>query len=69
MAQKNGKQPEVAVIVDDRGRFQGQFGGSDAAREAESFLRDVQKGGVKHLRGASIVTGEKALEAIKKGQI
>ncbi len=65
----SSRKPEVAVIVDDNGRFQAQFGGSGARYEADQFLRDTQKGGVKHLRGASIVEGERALEVLKKGQI
>lgn len=55
----------IAAIVDDNGHLQGQFHGFGAQTDAESHLRTCQAGNVKHLRGATVVTGDKARKAIR----
>jgi hypothetical protein len=70
MAEKNGaKDRELAAVVDDSGRLQAQFGGIDAADDAKSFLARATAGKVKHLHGATVVTGDKAREAMEKGRL
>lgn len=69
MSEKQEKGEEVAVVIDDNGRPQAQFGGFGATQDAKSFLKDAQNGGVKHLRGATVVSGERAKEALRKGQL
>ncbi len=68
MADGQRRDPELAVVVDDNGKLQAQFGGDGAKEEAGQFLKDCG-GRVNHLRGASIVTGEDAKKAIQNGRI
>lgn len=63
------KEVEVAAIVDDSGRIQAKFGGQGAKQEAQSFLMDALKGGVKHLRGATVLSGPEARKAIENGRV
>jgi len=58
---------EVAAIVDDNGRLQAQFGGWGAEQDAQQHMDQCK--GVDHLRGATIVTGDKAREAIEKKRL
>lgn len=59
----------TAVVIDDHtGRVQAYFQGFGAKEDAERFKRGTQHG-VKHLSSTSVVTGEKAKRAIKKGRI
>ena len=69
MAKKKDDPSKIAAIVDDNGHLQGQFQGFGAQQDAESHLRYCQRSGVKHLQGATIVTGEKAREAIRKKRL
>lgn len=60
---------ETAVVIDKNGIVQAKFIGFDAEKDARGFLRDCQQGGVQHLRGAQVVSGNDAKRMAKKGSI
>lgn len=66
---RNKGKEAVAAVVDDTGRFQAQFVGRYAQKDATEFLKECQTGGVEHLQGASIVTGTDAKKVIENGRI
>ena len=51
-----------AAVIDDKGHVQATFHGPFAESEARTHLK--QCGSVVHLRGATIVTGERAAKAL-----
>ncbi len=66
MLRKSNKD-ELAAIVDDTGRLQAQFTGPFAESDAQDHLKACTT--VDHLRGASIVKGKDAQNALVNGRI
>ena len=72
-----GLQEDVdacAVVVDEHtGRVRAQFQGIGAEADARSFLRGCKGGAgkakVDFLSSSTVITGEKAREAIHKGRV
>ncbi len=61
---------DAAVVVDDHtGKLQARFEGLGAVADAQSFLRQCQRGKVNHLSSASVITGKKAREVIRTGKV
>lgn len=71
----NLKTNEVAAVIDEHtGRVRAQFSGFGAENDAKAFLRGCQRPApgnkkVDILSSATVVTGQKALDAVKKGRI
>ena len=66
---------EAAAVIDKHtGRVRAQFVGFGAEADARSHLRTCQSGGVggvkvDHLSSATVITGDEARKAIKKGRV
>jgi len=60
---------EVAVVIDETGKLWAKQIGFDAEKEMKAHLRACQRGGVQHLRGARVVSGEDAKRIMKKGRV
>jgi hypothetical protein len=63
------RDDQLAAVVDGNGKIQAQFMTDGAKSEAEHWLSGCQKGGVQHLSGASVVTGQQAKKAMENGRI
>lgn len=66
---------EIAAVIDKHtGRVKANFQGIGAIKDAKSFLRTCQNPGVSGARvdflsSATVITGEEARKAIKKGRV
>ncbi len=61
---------EAAAVIDKHtGRVRAQFIGFGAEADAASHLRTCLAGKVDHLNSATVITGEEARKAIKKGRV
>jgi len=64
----NGEiKEQVAVVVDQDGKVQAQFRSPWAENEAKAFLKSCEK--VDYLKGAQVVTGDRAKKALESGKI
>lgn len=74
MQKKSGiNVDDIAAVIDKHtGRVKVQFQGLGATADARSFLRQCQNPGsgekVDFLSSASVITGEEARKAIRKGR-
>jgi len=57
---------DTAVVVNDKGTVVHYVHGRFAEEEARSYMRT--SAGLKEMRGAAVITGDKAREALARGR-